>query len=73
MAAGDVSVVEVSFPVPDDEGIFELALDLFEERGQSLTGLGAASVCARVKVTRHATPIREFFRSNFRRGQQVVA
>ena len=65
LAPGDVTVVKIFPSVPEDQGNFELALDLFEERGHSLTALGAAPSCASVKVTRRATPIRESLRSVF--------
>ena len=73
IAPGEVSVVKSHVFAPEDEGNFELALDLFEERGHSLTGLGAASACARVKVTRRATPIRDSLRPYFRRRKQIFA
>jgi hypothetical protein len=71
MAPGDVSVARACLYAPEDEGNFELALDLFEERGHTLTGLGVAPACARVKVTRRATPLRESLRRFFRREKQI--
>jgi len=70
---GDVSIVKIIISAPENEGNFDLALDLFEERGYSLTELNAALSCARVKVTRRATPIRESLRPYFRRRKQTVA
>ena len=64
-APGDVSTVKTTLSAPENQGNFELALELFEERGHSLTVLSAAPACARVKVTRRATPIRESLRSLF--------
>jgi hypothetical protein len=44
------------FPsAPDDERDFELALDLFEERGYSLTALSAAPSRTSVKLAARAT------------------
>jgi acyl-CoA synthetase (AMP-forming)/AMP-acid ligase II/acyl carrier protein len=71
MGPGDISVARACVYAPEDEGNFELALDLFEERGHTLTGLGAAPACARVKVTRRATPIRESLRRFFCREKQI--
>jgi hypothetical protein len=65
LAPGEVTAVKIFASAPEHEGEFELAFDLFEERGYSLTAVGAACSCARVKVTRRATPIREFLRSLF--------
>jgi thioesterase domain-containing protein len=73
IAPGETSVVKFDLLAPENEGDFELALDLFEERGHALTGLGEASPCARVKVTHRATPMRESLRSFFRRGKHVIA
>jgi acyl-CoA synthetase (AMP-forming)/AMP-acid ligase II/acyl carrier protein len=73
IAPGSVSTVKINVSLPENEGTFELALDLFEERGHSLTGLGAAPACAMVKVTRRATPIRESLRPYFVRPKQAVA
>jgi hypothetical protein len=71
LAPGDATVVEIFPSAPDNEGIFELALDLFEERGHSLTALGAApSPRIRLKVTRRATPIRESLRTLFQPGER---
>jgi len=64
-APGNVSTLKTTVSAPENQGNFELALDLFEERGHSLTVLGPAPACARVKVTRRATPIRESLRSLF--------
>jgi hypothetical protein len=72
MAPGDVSIVRIAVSAPENEGNFELALDLFEERGHSLTRLGAAPACARVKITRRATPLRESLRSYFRGRKQIA-
>ena len=55
------------------KGNFELALDLFEERGHSLTGLGAAPARAKVKVTHRATRMHDLLRSCFRPEKQTVA
>jgi hypothetical protein len=73
IAPGGASTVKVTVSAPEKEGDFELALDLFEERGHSVTGLGAAPFWARVKVTRRATPIRESLRPYFVRPKQAVA
>jgi hypothetical protein len=69
LAPGDVSVVEMPVIVPEKDGTFELALDLFEQRGHALTALGAAPSCATIKVTHRATPMRESLRPYFRRGK----
>ncbi len=70
---GAVSVISAYVPVPEDRGIFELALDLFEEGAHSLTALGVASVRAKVKVTHRATRIHDFLRSYFRPEKETVA
>jgi len=72
-APGNVSTVEITVPAPLNEGNFELTLDLFEERGHWLTGLGAAPACATVKVTRRATPVAESLRPYFLWRRQIVA
>ena len=73
IAPGAVSVISACVHVPEDKGDFELALDLFEERGRSLTGLGVGPARAKVKVTHRATRIHDFFRSWFRPEKQTVA
>jgi hypothetical protein len=73
IAPGDVSVVDACVHVPEDKGNFELALDLFEERGRSLTGLGVGPARAKVKVTHRATRMHDVFRSWFRPEKQTVA
>lgn len=73
IAPGGVWGKEVLVLAPQYEGDFDLALDLFEERGHSVTGLGAARFCATVKVTHRATPIRESLRPFFRRRKRNVA
>jgi hypothetical protein len=67
IAPGDVSIISAWVQVPQDNGDFELAFDLFEERAHSLTGLGVGPARAKVKVTQRATRIHDFFRSCFRR------
>jgi acyl-CoA synthetase (AMP-forming)/AMP-acid ligase II/acyl carrier protein len=71
IAPGAVSVEEVMVPAPENDGKFELALDLFEERGHSLTGLGAAPTGARVKVRRISTRIRNIVGHPFSPGRGV--
>jgi acyl-CoA synthetase (AMP-forming)/AMP-acid ligase II/acyl carrier protein len=73
IAPGSVSTVRINVAAPENEGTFELVLDLFEERGHSLTGLGAAPACGTVKVTRRATSIRESLRPYFVRPKQAAA
>jgi len=73
IAPGDVSVVDACVHVPEDKGNFELALDIFEERGHSLTGLGVGPARAKVKVTHRATRMHDFLRSCFRPEKQTVA
>jgi acyl-CoA synthetase (AMP-forming)/AMP-acid ligase II/acyl carrier protein len=65
LAPGHATVVKILASAPEEEGDFELVLDLFEERGHSLTALGVASSPGKVKVTRRATTIRESLRSLF--------
>ena len=73
IAPGAVSVISACVHVPEDKGNFELALDLFEERGHSLTGLGVGPARAKVKVTHRATRMHDFLRSWFRPEKQTVA
>jgi hypothetical protein len=70
---GDSCILKTIVSAPESEGNFELALNLFEERGHSLTGLGAATVCARIKITRRATPIGESLRPYFLWRRKIVA
>jgi hypothetical protein len=70
---GDVSVIDACVHVPEDKGNFELALDLFEERAHSLTGLGVGPARAKVKVTHRATRMPDFLRSCFRPEKETVA
>jgi acyl carrier protein len=71
-APGDASTVKIAVSAPDTVGNFELVLDLFEERGHSLVALGAAPACARIKITRNATPIRQFLRPYFHWRKGIV-
>jgi hypothetical protein len=73
IAPGAVSVISACVHVPEDKGNYELALDLFEERGRSLTGLGVGPARAKVKVTHRATRMHDFLRSCFRPEKQTVA
>jgi hypothetical protein len=73
IAPGAVSVISACVHVPEDKGDYELALDLFEERGRSLTGLGVGPARAKVKVTHRATRMHDFLRSCFRPEKQTVA
>jgi hypothetical protein len=73
LGPGDVSIVKIFPSAPENEGNFELVLDLFEERGCSLTELNATRFCATVKVTHRAMPIRESLRSYFPRRKPIVA
>ena len=65
IAPGGVWAGEMLVVAPPSEGRFDLVLDLFEQRGHSLTGLGAAPSGARVKVTRTATRLRDFLSRPF--------
>ena len=73
IAPGAVSVMSACVHAPEDNGNFELALDLFEERAHSLTGLGVGPARSKVKVTHRATRMHDFLRSCFRREKQTVA
>jgi acyl-CoA synthetase (AMP-forming)/AMP-acid ligase II/thioesterase domain-containing protein/acyl carrier protein len=65
IAPQGVWVKEILVLAPQNEGKFDLALDLFEERGDSLTGLGAAPSAARVKVARISTRIQKILGRRF--------
>ncbi|MGA8445574.1 MAG: AMP-binding protein [Roseiarcus sp.] len=73
IAPGAVSAISACVHAPEDKGNFELALDVFEERGHSLTGLGVGPARVKVKVTRRATRMHDFLRSCFRPEKQTAA
>ena len=73
IAPGGVSFVSVCFHVPEENGNFELAVNLFEVGPHSFTELGFAPARAKVKVTHRATRIHDLLRACFRPDKRTAA